>query len=136
MLFSIFDKFLRNTFCVINVLRQQSQIPDLCELASTLSNDFWRSRVFIFRKCSNPPISTFLSIKSTISATQKVITYHWKGNRITYVMNTNNDQYYAYNNQKNGKTEFWKKSDASNISDKEGIWNCGHLIMWEFSDKR
>ena len=41
-----------------------------------------------------------------------------------------------YHNQKKGKTEFWKKSDASNISDKEGIWNCGHLIMWEFSDKR
>ena len=26
---SIFKKLLRNTFCVIKVLRQQSQIPDL-----------------------------------------------------------------------------------------------------------
>ena len=90
-------------FCVINVLHEQSQIPDLRELASTLSNDFRRSRVFIFRKCSNPPILTFLSIKSPISATQKVIAYHWKGNRITYVMSRSNDQNYHDFNNKNGK---------------------------------
>ena len=133
MLLSIFEKLPRNTFCVINVLREQSQIPDLRELASILIDVFWRLRVFIFRKCSNPPILTFLSIKSPISAAQKVITYQWKGNWITYVMSTSNDQYYHYFNNKNGKNWILEKSDASNISDKQvfaiaGIQKCGHLV--------
>ena len=126
----IFEKFPRNTFCVINVLREQSQIPDLRELASILIDVFWRLRVFIFRKCSNPPILTFLSIKSPIFAAQRVITYHWKGNRITYVMSTSNDQNYDDFNNKNAKNWILEKSDASTI------WNCGHLKILAFSDKR
>ena len=133
MFLSIFDKFLKNTFCVINVLRKQSQILDIRKLASNLITFFRWSRVFSFRKCSNPPILTFSSIKSTISAAQKVITYHWKGNRITYVMSTSNHRYYDNFTNKNGKNWILEKSDASNISDNRsfeiaGIWKCWHLV--------
>ena len=34
--------------------------------------------------------NTFLVIKSIIFVAQKVVRYHWKGNRITYVMITIN----------------------------------------------
>ena len=81
-------------------------------------HDFRRSRVIICRKSWNPPILTFLSIKSPIFVAQKVMTYHWKGNRLTYVMSTSNDQYYAYFSDKKWQKWILEKSDARNISDK------------------
>ena len=78
-------------------------------------------------------VDVFLSIKSPISAAQKVITYYWIGNRITYVTSTINVQYYDDIHNKNGKRWILEIYDASIISDKRvidiaGIQNGGHLV--------
>ena len=79
-------------------------------------------------------VDVFLSIKSPISAAQKVITYYWIDNRITYLTTTINVQYYDDIHNKNGKKKWILEIyDASSISDKRvfdiaGIQNCGHLV--------
>ena len=78
---------------------------------------------------------TFLAIKSLIFVAQKVITYHWKGNRITNVLSTINDHYSEDFNIKNGKNLILEKSDASNISDKRAFQIAGIKKMRTFSDK-
>ena len=46
---------------------------------------------------------TFLAVTLPIFAAQKVTTYHWKGNQITYVMSTSNDRHHDDFDNKNGK---------------------------------
>ena len=62
-------------------------------------------------------MSTFLAIKSLIVGAQKVITYRWKGNRITHAMGTINHHHLKYFIIQNGKNEILEKSNAGNIAD-------------------
>ena len=82
-------------------------------------------RLYIFVDSSNCYSLTFLAIKALIFIAQKVITYHWKGNRMTNVLSTINDHYSDDLNFKNGKNGFLGKSDASNISDKRAFRIAG-----------
>ena len=70
-------------------------------------------------------MSTFLAIKSLIVGAQKVITYRWKGNRITHAMGTINHHHYDDFIIQNGKNEILEKSDACNIADKRAFQNAG-----------
>ena len=70
-------------------------------------------------------MSTFLAIKSLIVGAQKVITYRWKGNRITHTMGTINHHHYDDFIIQNGKNEILGKSDVSNIADKRAFQNAG-----------
>ena len=70
-------------------------------------------------------MSTFLAIKSLIFGAQKVITYRWKGNRITHSMGTINYHHYDDFIIQNGKNKILEKSDASNIADKRAFKNAG-----------
>ena len=71
-------------------------------------------------------MSTFLAIKSLIVGAQKVITYRWKGNRITHAMGTINHHHYDDFIIQNGKNEILErnKTDASNIADKRTFQNA------------
>ena len=76
-------------------------------------------------------MSTFLAIKSLIVGAQKVITYRWKGNRITNAMGTINHHHYDDFIIQNGKNEILEKNLMPVI-----LLTSGHLEMRAFSDKR
>ena len=82
-------------------------------------------RLYIFVDSSNCYSLTFLAIKALIFIAQKVITYHWKGNRITNVLSTINGHLSDDLNVKNGKNWILGKSDVSNISDKRAFQIVG-----------
>jgi len=90
-------------------VKRSTKVPFTVGIVLIASDHISDMQLCIFVDSSNCYPFTFLVKKPLIFAAQKLIAYHWKGNRTTNALSTINDHYSDNLNTKNGKNWILEK---------------------------